>query len=130
MVFKQFIILLSAGLFFKPVAASAQNNPHYVRIAKLIIDSSKLDQYNMALKEHAAAAVKIEPGVLMLYAVQEKGHPERISVFEIYASVDAYNYHIKTPHFLKYKSTVEKMVKSLELIDVLPIALESKKMAN
>jgi hypothetical protein len=30
------------------------------------------------------------------------------------------------PHFLKYKATVQDMVKSLELIDVIPIALESK----
>jgi quinol monooxygenase YgiN len=130
MLFKQFTILLIAGFIFNPVNTSAQSNTHYIRIAKLVIDSSKLDQYNAALKEHAAAAVKNEPGVLMLYAVQEKEHPERVSVFEIYASVDAYRFHIKTPHFLKYKSTVENMVKSLELIDVLPIALEAKEIPN
>jgi quinol monooxygenase YgiN len=62
----------------------------------------------------------------MLYAVYEKEHPNHVSVFEIYANVDAYNLHIKTPHFLKYKATVQDMVKSLELIDVMPIALEKK----
>jgi quinol monooxygenase YgiN len=130
MFFKYCLIIFITVIFFKPDNLSAQTNPQYIRIAKLVIDSSKLGQYNTALKEHAEAAVKIEPGVLMLYAVQEKEHPERISVFEIYASVDAYRYHIKTAHFLKYKNTVENMVKSLELIDVLPIALEAKKTAN
>ncbi|MFT3675449.1 MAG: antibiotic biosynthesis monooxygenase [Chitinophagaceae bacterium] len=71
-------------------------------------------------------AVQKEPGVLMLYAVAEKQQPTHITVFEIYASRAAYESHIKTAHFLKYKATVEGMVKSLELIDVTPIALESK----
>lgn len=107
-------------------SVSAQTSSNYIRIAKLVIDSSKLDSYNKALKEHAEAAVKAEPGVIMLYAVAEKQHPTNISVFEIYANKEAYDFHIKQPHFLKYKATVEGMVKSLELIDVLPIALESK----
>ena len=106
---------------------SAQNNSRYVRIARIVIDSAKIEDYNKALKEHAEAAVKVEPGVLMLYAVSEKANPVNVTVFEIYASVDAYNFHITTPHFLKYKSTVQDMVKNLQLIDVTPIALEAKK---
>ncbi len=105
---------------------SAQSNSHYIRIAKLVIDSAKLESYHAALKEHAETAVKVEPGVLMLYAVAEKESPTHVSVFEIYASLDAYKTHIKTSHFLKYKKTVEGMVKSLELTDVDPIALEAK----
>ncbi|HMH34368.1 MAG TPA: antibiotic biosynthesis monooxygenase [Puia sp.] len=106
--------------------ASAQSNSHYIRIAKLVIDSARLDSYKLALKEHAETAVKVEPGVLMLYAVYEKDHPTRVNVFEIYADMDAYQSHIKTAHFLKYKAAVQDMVKSLELIDVAPIALEAK----
>ncbi|MEI9909593.1 MAG: putative quinol monooxygenase, partial [Bacteroidota bacterium] len=102
------------------------SNPGYIRIAKLTIDSIKMESYKAALKEHAEAAVRMEPGVIILYAVYEKEHPTHISVFEIYADEDAYQLHIKTPHFLKYKATVQDMVKSLELIDVIPIALESK----
>jgi quinol monooxygenase YgiN len=103
-----------------------QGKSNYIRIAKLVIDSSKLDAYNEALKLHAETAVKVEPGVIMLYAVYEKEHPARVSVFEIYADEEAYKFHITTPHFLTYKSTVQNMVKSLELIDVIPIALEAK----
>jgi len=106
--------------------AFAQNKPHYMRIAKLVIDSAKLEDYKIALKEHAETAVRVEPGVLMLYAVYEKEQPTHVSVFEIYADLDAYKIHIKAPHFLKYKAAVENMVKSLELIDVTPIALEAK----
>jgi quinol monooxygenase YgiN len=65
--------------------------------------------------------------VLMLYAVYEKKHPTHVTVFEIYADLNAYQLHIKTIHFLKYKAMVKDMVKSLELIDVSTIALEAKK---
>ncbi|MBV9988782.1 MAG: antibiotic biosynthesis monooxygenase [Chitinophagaceae bacterium] len=98
-----------------------------MRIAKLVIDSTKLEAYKLALKEHAETAVKVEKGVLMLYAVYEKQRPTHVSVFEIYADQKAYQHHIKTPHFLKYKATVQDMVRSLELADVSAIALASKK---
>ena len=107
--------------------SSAQSASNYIRIARLVIDSAKLEDYKKALKEHAETAVKVEPGVIMLYAVYEKEQPTHVSVFEIYADQKAYQFHIKQPHFLKYKDTVKDMVKSLQLMDVMPIALESKK---
>lgn len=104
----------------------AQDEKPYVRIAKIVVDTAQLDNYKAALKEHAEAAVSKEPGVLTLYAVCDKEHPANVTVFEIYASVSAYQAHIQTPHFLKYKNTVKDMVKSLVLTDVVPIALETK----
>ena len=63
-------------------------------------------------------AVREEPGVLTYYAVAEKDHPSHITILEIYADSAAYISHIATPHFKKYKNTVQHMVKALELIDV------------
>src|SRR5690349_20834450 len=105
----------------------AQGSSPYVRIAKLVIDSTQLEPYRAALKEHAEAAVSKEAGVISLYAVYDKEHPTQVTVFEIYASEAAYQSHILTPHFLKYKSTVKDMVKSLVLTDVVPISLQTKK---
>lgn len=104
----------------------AQDKSPYVRIAKIIIDSAQIESYNTALKIHAEAAVSKEPGVLTLYGVYDKKEPTHVTVFEIYASVDAYNSHIQTLHFLKYKTTVKDMVKSLVLTDVIPISLQAK----
>ena len=116
------MIVIMAILF--SVKASAQN--HYMRIAKVVIDSAKLEDYKTALKEGMHAAVDKEPGVLSLYAVYDKEHPTHVTVFETYTDEDAYKAHIQTAHFKKYKEAVKDMVKSLELTDVLPIALESK----
>jgi quinol monooxygenase YgiN len=118
-----FIILIMMTLFN---SVSAQQDNHYMRIAKIVVDSNQLENYKTALKEGMEAAVNKESGVLMLYAVYEKNNPTHVTIFEIYANEDAYKSHIQTPHFKKYKSNVENMVKSLELIDVAPIALEAK----
>lgn len=105
----------------------AQEHPgRYMRIARIIVDSAQLDNYKAALREGMATAVKKESGVISLSAVYDKRHPTHVTVFEIYADENAYKAHIQTAHFLKYKATVQDMVKSLELIDVEPIALESR----
>lgn len=99
----------------------AQDHNQKVRLAKLVIDSNQLDQYNAFLKEEIETSVRVEPGVITLYAVAEKERPNHITILEIYASEQAYRYHIQTPHFLKYKTGTKDMVISLELIDVNPL---------
>jgi|SRR5579864_3670406 len=109
----------------------AQDKNIVVRIARLQIDSAQLENYKAALKLHAETAVRVEPGVLTLYAVYEKDHPTHVTVFEIYANADAYQAHLKTLHFIQYKTSTKDMVKSLELIETVPIALETKaKLSN
>jgi len=120
------VFMITMTTFFFSCSASAQNKNSYMRIAKIVVDSAQLENYKAALKEGMEAAVRTELGVLTLYAVYEKNNPTHVTVFEIYADEDAYKSHIQTSHFKKYKSTVEHMVKSLELTDVAPIALEVK----
>ncbi len=119
-----FIILL----FMMPANTSAQQNNWKVRIASIIIDSNNINAYKTALVEHVKTALAVEPGVLRLDAVYDKDHPTHITVFEIYASDSAYQAHIKTTHFLKYKNTVKDMVKSLTLTDVEPIYIAPGKL--
>ena len=109
-----------------PESVSAQNKDQVIRLARLVIDSSQLEAYKAALKEGIEAAISKEPGVLTLYAVYEKEHPTHVTVFEIYANLEAYQTHIQTAHFKKYKSTTLSMVKSLELLDMAPIGLGAK----
>jgi len=122
------IMALAFGLFIAPFAnsANAQEKKPMIRIARIVVDSVRLTEYRAALKEGIETAVRLEPGVLTLYAVYDRERPTHITVFEIYADEAAYKLHIQTPHFLKYKETVKDMVKSLELVDAVPIGLESK----
>jgi quinol monooxygenase YgiN len=58
--------------------------------------------------------------------VSAKDNPTHITVFEIYASTEAYRAHLEAPHFKKYKAVTEKMVKSLKLVQTRPIILGAK----
>ena len=97
-----------------------------VRIAELEIDPAQLDAYRAMLAEEIEASVEKEPGVLMLHAVSEKERPERIRILEVYANRDAYDAHLQTPHFLKYKAATADMVKGLKLVDADPVMMRGK----
>ena len=120
-------IITTCMALLSNISASAQDKNLVVRIAKLQIDSAQLKNYRDALKEEIETSVRVEAGVLTLNAVAEKNNPTHITIMEIYANTDAYKSHIETSHFKKYKSATKNMVKSLELIETVPIALETKK---
>lgn len=90
-------------------------------MARLEIDSAQLDEYLMLLKEGIATSIATEPGVLTMYGVKERNDPTKITILEIYLNDSAYQTHLKTPHFKKYKSGTLEMVKSLELVDLDPV---------
>ena len=55
-----------------------------VRLSKIEVRMEDLEEYNALLKEEILASVKLEPGVLTLYAVCDKDAPNRITILEIY----------------------------------------------
>ena len=106
--------------------AAAQNPAPMVRLAKIEVHAAQLHAYRAALKEEVEASVRLEPGVRTLYAVAEKDHPTRFTILEIYADSAAYRAHLQTPHFRKYKTGTQAMVKSLELVAVEPLVAGMK----
>jgi quinol monooxygenase YgiN len=97
-----------------------------VRIAELDIDPAQLEAYKAALREEIETSIRVEPRVLALYAVSEKDNPARIRIFEVYADEEAYRAHLQTPHFLKYKTATQQMVRSLRLVETDPVMLGAK----
>lgn len=126
--FKRWVVPVFCGLgpFFLSSTASAQQDSTKFRMAKIEVYPKYIEAYKAALKQHAKAAVQLEPGVLALQAMYDKVHPTNVTVFEVYASEDAYRRHLKALHFLKYKSGTMKMIKSLELVELGPIAIQLK----
>ena len=101
-----------------------------VRLSKITVDADRLDEYNAYLKEEIEASMRLEPGVLTLYAVAEKDAPNRITILEIYANRTAYESHLKTPHFQKYKQGTIEMVEDLVLTDTQPLITAGSSMEN
>lgn len=119
------VLLATIGLF---VGKACADEPEgiIVRIAKLEIDPSQLTAYQAAVKEEMAVSVQLEPGVLALYSVAEKDHPNRLHFFEMYASEEAYRSHIASAHFQKYVVITQSMIRSKELIETQPVQLSAK----
>jgi quinol monooxygenase YgiN len=108
------------------VAAAQETQQPYVQVAEIEIDPAQLENYKAAVREHAETAIRVEPGVLVLFAVSEKDNPTHIRVLEVYASTEAYRAHLEAPHFKKYKAVTEKMVRTLKLVQTDPVVLAAK----
>jgi quinol monooxygenase YgiN len=122
---KQLTFLLFA-LILSSQAFGQQERKQLVRLARLVIDPDRLEQYKAILKEEAEISMRVEPGVLTLFAVQEKNNPTHFTILEIYADSAAYKSHLQTPHFIRYKTGTKEMVKSLELIETTPLIPDMK----
>ena len=92
-----------------------------VRLSKIEVWPQFLDEYIKYVTEVGEISLRTEPGVLTMYAVGEKENPCQITILETYASREAYDRHIASEHFLKYKQGTLHMVKSLKLIDQTPL---------
>jgi quinol monooxygenase YgiN len=115
-------VLLSVG----GCATDPRSAVPFTRYAELEIYPSQLGQYLAAVKEEMATSVRIEPGVLAIYAVADTENPAKLRFFEIYADEAAFRAHIASPHFKKYVETTQSMIRSRGLHDTVPVQLSDK----
>lgn len=92
-----------------------------VRLSKIEVYPQFLDEYMKYAVEVGEISLRTEPGVLTMYAVSEKENPCMVTIFETYASREAYEKHIASEHFQKYKQRTLHMVKLLVLSDQMPL---------
>ena len=92
-----------------------------VRLSKIEVYPQFLDEYMKYAVEVGEISLRTEPGVLTMYAVSEKENPCMVTILETYASREAYEKHIASTHFQKYKQGTLHMVKSLVLSDQMPL---------
>ena len=108
----------------KPTVAD-RDGTMLVRIAEIEVYPEHLEAYLNAATEIQQKSLAEEPGVLCLFPNQMKEDNTQIRILEIYASKEAYQHHIQTAHFQKYKQGTLHMVKSLKLQDLTPLDRET-----
>lgn len=108
-------------------AAFAQEKQMIVRISEIQLVDNYLEQYKQFLQEEAEASVRLEQGVIAIFPMYLRESDTEFRILEIYAGREAYESHLKTPHFQKYKSSTLHMIKSLKLVDMQPIDAETMK---
>lgn len=104
-----------------------KEDQYVVQLAELKIASDQLEPYLKMLKEGIQTSLKEEPGVLTLYAMEDQEDATKIKVLEIYANEKAYQSHIASAHFKKYKNGTLHMVESLTLTRTNPIIFAAKR---
>lgn len=96
----------------------AQKSEMLIRIAEIELFPEYVEEYNAILKEEASASIKLEKGVIAIFPLQQEMDKTKVRILEIYENQEAYQLHLKTPHFLKYKTTTSNMVKELKLVNM------------
>ncbi len=111
----------------KPTAEHAAQNM-IVRIAEIEVYPQYMKEYLAFANEVDRLSIEREPGVICLYPMQSFEDSCQIRILEIYASEDAYQQHLKTDHFQKYKQGTLHMVKDLKLPTMKPLDPETMKL--
>ncbi|SES75120.1 amidohydrolase family protein [Prevotella sp. kh1p2] len=109
---------LSKGEAPKPVMADSM----LVRLSEIEVYPEYLDAYLQYAANVGGESVRKEPGVVCIYPMQVSADSCQIRIVEIYRNLDAYHKHIASEHFQRYKQGTLKMVKSLKLVDMRPLA--------
>jgi quinol monooxygenase YgiN len=113
-----FLIVIFMLTACRTASVAKSGSEMIVRISEIEIDKDSLPAYKAILKEEAAASVRLEPGVISIFPMYQQKDSTQIRILEIYASKEAYQSHIKSPHFQHYKTATLSMVKALQLIDM------------
>lgn len=110
--------MLTIAIFFCMNNTVHAQQEMIVRISEIEIHPEHLEEYKTILKHEAEASVRLEKGVIAIFPMFQKENPTQVRILEMYKDGQAYRSHLKTEHFLKYKTTTVHMVKSLKLVDM------------
>ncbi|UOG73473.1 antibiotic biosynthesis monooxygenase [Hymenobacter tibetensis] len=110
------VVLLTGVALLVPRWSLAQASSPRTQVVTIVVNAGQLDYYKAALQEEIETSLRLEPGVLMLYAVASKQDPTRITLLEHYASEAAYQTHLQAPHVLKFRALVKDMITSRDLV--------------
>ena len=132
---QKLILMLLFALVLSTVTAVAQEVATPVNHKTMIVRLTEIEVYPEHLEEYLKFAgevdrlsVEREPGVICLFPMQSAEDSTQIRILEMYASEEAYQSHIKSEHFQKYKQGTLHMVKSLKLPNMQPLDPETMKL--
>lgn len=112
-------IFLTLIVIISCLTTQAQNREKMkIRLAEINIVPEYREEYLKRAEKVGALSVEKEQGVICIFPMVMQEAPLQLRIVEIYRDEAAYQAHIKTPHFLEYKSSTLKMIESLKLIEM------------
>ena len=120
--------IVERGIFEKEIKPLLESKMMVVRMAEIEVYPQYLEEYLKAARNVGAKSVEKEPGVICIFPNQVKEGENKFRIIEIYRNKEAYEHHLTTEHFQAYKQGTLHMVKSLRLVDVSPLDVNSMPM--
>lgn len=107
----------------KKVLQTAQMRTNLVKVEVKAQDNQ---QFAQIVTAEMAQSLKVEDGVIAMYAATEQDQPNKWLFFEIYANDAAYEAHRQTAHFKHYLAQTEKMVADKQTVEIVPVYLSNQ----
>jgi quinol monooxygenase YgiN len=111
------VILSRAGLRLAMVRESivtmltaVKPGDQHIVLVQVTIRPEMRAEFESALLHNARESVLRDPGCLRFDVSQDKDHPEKWVLYEVYDSPDAHATHRQSPHFLAYDAVAAKAV--------------------
>ena len=79
----------------------------YVIIAPFKIKEGFKEQFVEEMLKDAKGSMKNEPGCLRFDVIQDGDDPDKIWLYEVYVDEAAFQAHMETPHFIKWRDAVK-----------------------
>jgi quinol monooxygenase YgiN len=83
--------------------------PHIV-LVQVTIRPDLMEEFEAALLHNARESVRHDPGCLRFDVSQDKEHPTRWVLYEVYENPEAHAAHRLSPHFLAYDAVAARAV--------------------
>jgi quinol monooxygenase YgiN len=126
---REFLGTLGAGalsLCTAPLARAQSGSGPFIRWADLDVAPAHLENFKLAGTAHVESVLRAEPGVLAFHTVSEVENAGRVRVFEMYEDAQAYQFHLKQPHFQRFIESTKTMMTGRQLYEMVPVRLGAK----
>ncbi|OOF44420.1 antibiotic biosynthesis monooxygenase [Rodentibacter trehalosifermentans] len=114
---KRRIALMPQFLGDKKVVQTPEMRVNYVSVE---VKPEYNDRFKAIVTAEMAQSLKVEEGVIAMYAATEQENPNKWIFFEIYANDAAYAHHRETPHFRDYLKQTGEMLKDKSYVEIRP----------
>ena len=90
----------------------------YVLIVPIHIKPEHREAFLESMLDDAIGSVRDEPGCLRFDVIQDSSDPNCIYLYEVYRDEAAFQSHTEAPHFVRWRETVQRLVRRAARRDV------------
>jgi quinol monooxygenase YgiN len=91
--------------------------PRFVITVDFHVHTGALEPFLILIKDNAGKSLAEEPGCERFDVLIEKGAPDHVVLYEIYRNRAAFDFHLKSRHFLEFNAASQRYVKDKKVTE-------------